>query len=298
MTENSVAFIGLGAMGLPMAARLLSAGVAVRGFDISEAARADFTAAGGHAFPSPAEAVVGSDVVVLMLPDSTVVEAVMSQIRGSLKPATLVIDMSSSEPLRTRQLADDLRGREGVDLIDAPVSGGVKGARAGTLTIMVGGEPRQVDRARGLLEQLGVVKHAGPVGAGHAVKALNNLLSATHLWVTSEAILAGEKFGLDPSVLLEIINGSSGRSGSTENKWPNFILPGTFDSGFALRLMLKDMRIAADLARQVGLPSALGEAAIEHWARADQRLGPGADHTEVARCVADRNTLGQPEESD
>jgi 3-hydroxyisobutyrate dehydrogenase len=298
MTDNSVAFIGLGAMGLPMATRLLSAGVAVRGFDISEAARADFTAAGGQAFQSPDEAVVGSDVLVLMLPDSTVVEAALSQVRGNLKPTTLVIDMSSSEPLRTRQLADDLRRREGVDLIDAPVSGGVKGARAGTLTIMAGGEPAQVDRARGLLEHLGVVKHAGPVGAGHAVKALNNLLSATHLWVTSEALLAGEKFGLDPSVMLEIINGSSGRSGSTENKWPNFILPGTFDSGFALRLMLKDMRIAADLARQVGLPSALGEAAIEHWAHADQRLGPGADHTEVARCVADRSKPDQPDQSD
>ncbi|MFE9689575.1 NAD(P)-dependent oxidoreductase [Micromonospora sp. NPDC005806] len=297
MPDNSVAFIGLGAMGLPMAARLLSAGVTVRGFDISEAARAGLTAAGGQAFPSPDEAVVGGDVVVLMLPDSTVVEAVMAQIRGRLKPTTLVIDMSSSEPLRTRQLADDLHS-EGVDLIDAPVSGGVKGARAGTLTIMVGGEPAQVDRARGLLAHLGVVKHAGPVGAGHAVKALNNLLSATHLWVTSEAILAGEKFGLDPGVLLEIINGSSGRSGSTENKWPNFILPGTFDSGFALRLMLKDMRIAADLARQVGLPSELGEAAIEHWARADQRLGPGADHTEVARCVADRSSPDEPDRSD
>ncbi|MEQ4304649.1 NAD(P)-dependent oxidoreductase [Plantactinospora sp. B6F1] len=286
MSDRSVVFIGLGAMGLPMASRLLAAGVAVRGFDLSGTARARFTTAGGQTFPAAAEAAAGSDVVILMLPDSKAVDAVISQIRGVLEQGALVIDMSSSEPQRTRELASDLSKDDEVHLVDAPVSGGVEGARAGTLTIMVGGEPTQVERARGLLEHMGTVKHAGPVGAGHAVKALNNLLSATHLWVTSEAILAGERFGLDPRVMLEIINGSSGRSGSTENKWPNFILPGTYDSGFTLRLMLKDMRIAADLARQVGLASTLGEAAIEHWARADRQLGPAADHTEVARCVA------------
>ena len=283
--SDTVAFIGLGAMGAPMAGRLLAAGITVRGFDISETARANFAAGGGQVFPSAEEAVAGSDVVILMLPDSAVVSSVLSQIRGALKQGALVIDMSSSEPQRTRELAAELADR--AELIDAPVSGGVKGARAGTLTIMVGGEPAQVERARGILEHMGTVKHAGPVGAGHAVKALNNLLSATHLWVTSEAILAGERFGLDPRVMLEIINASSGRSGSTENKWPNFILPGTFDSGFSLRLMFKDMRIAADLARQVGLPSRLGEAAIELWARAAEALSPTADHTEIARWIAD-----------
>ena len=154
-------------------------------------------------------------------------------------------------------------------MIDAPVSGGVSGAETGRLTVMVGGA-RQTDlvAARPLLEELGRPVHAGPVGAGHAVKALNNLLSATHLWVTSEAMLAGERFGIDPQVMLSVFNSSSGRSGSTENKWPNFILPGTFNSGFGLRLMLKDMGIAVQLVDQVGGPSALGHQCVP-------TVGPG-----------------------
>jgi 3-hydroxyisobutyrate dehydrogenase len=133
---------------------------------------------------------------------------------------------------------------------------------------------------------MGRVVHAGPLGSGDAVKALNNLLSATHLWVTSEAMLVGERFGIDPEVMLSVFNGSSGRSGSTDNKWPNFILPGTYDSGFALRLMLKDMRIATDLARSTGLPSRLGEDAVRLWAEAAGELPASADHTEVARYLA------------
>ncbi|WP_396659484.1 NAD-binding protein [Microbacterium sp.] len=132
------------------------------------------------------------------------------------------------------------------------------------------------------------VIHVGPVGAGHAMKALNNLLSATHLWITSEAMIAGERFGLDPQTMLAVFNGSSGRSGSTENKWPNFILPGRYDSGFGLRLMLKDMRIAVALAEQVGVPSRLGADTVDLWAEAAADLGEHADHTEVAKWVHDR----------
>jgi 3-hydroxyisobutyrate dehydrogenase len=151
----------------------------------------------------------------------------------------------------------------------------------------VGGPADDVAAARPWLECLGRVVHAGPIGAGDAVKALNNLLSAVHLWVTSEAMLVGQRFGIDPDVLLEVFNSSSGRSGSTENKWPNFIRPGSFDSGFALRLMLKDMQIATRLARECGLPSRLGEAAVGLWDEAASSLDPAADHTEVARYLAE-----------
>jgi 3-hydroxyisobutyrate dehydrogenase len=192
--------------------------------------------------------------------------------------------MSSSEPLRTRELAAELKER-GVTLVDAPVSGGVTRARAGTLTIMTGGDPADLARVSPVLSAMGTTTRAGDVGSGHAVKALNNLLSATHLLVTSEAVLAGEKFGLDPEVMLEIFNRSSGRSGSTENKWPDFILPGTFDSGFGLRLMLKDMGIAVGLAEQVGAPDPLGRAATELWARAAEALEAGADHTEIVNWL-------------
>jgi 3-hydroxyisobutyrate dehydrogenase len=281
-----VAFVGLGAMGTPMAVRLVAGGHVVRGFDVSEEARTRVAALGVPTVETAAKAVEGSDVVILMLPDSNVVEAVLlsEAVLAQLTPSTIVIDMSSSEPLRTRALAEALSAR-GVSLIDAPVSGGVAGATKGTLTVMVGGESTVLDHVRPVLDTFGKVVHAGPVGSGHAVKALNNLLSATHLLITSEAILAGEEFGLDPEVMLSIFNGSSGRSGSTENKWPNFILPGTFNSGFGLRLMLKDMKIAVDLAKQGGVPCELGAEAVTLWAEAAQELPPTADHTEIARWL-------------
>jgi 3-hydroxyisobutyrate dehydrogenase len=198
--------------------------------------------------------------------------------------------MSSSEPERTRQLAAFLRDR-GVALVDAPVSGGVKGAVSGKLAVMVGGTDDDVRAVEDVLTHLGTIYRAGPVGAGHAVKALNNLMSATHLLVSSEAIMAGQRFGLDPDVMLAIFNASSGRSGSTENKWPNFIVPETYNSGFGLRLMLKDMRIATGLAEQLNLPSRLGEQAVALWAQAAQALPPAADHTEIARWLRDEGEV-------
>lgn len=284
----SIGFVGLGNMGMPIVTRLIAAGYAVTGFDVAPEPRAALVAAGGRAVESVGDVVADVDALILMLPDSSIVGRVMSdpQLRSGLRAGLLVVDMGSSEPVKTRQLAADLDAM-GVGLVDAPVSGGVSGAVKGTLTIMVGGGADAVARVTPVLEHLGTVRHAGPVGSGHAIKALNNLISATHLWITSEAMLAGQRFGLQPEVMLEIINGSSGRSGSSENKWPNFILPGTFDSGFGLRLMLKDMRTATDLAAQLDVPIELGEAAVDRWARAAEGLPPTADHTEVAKWLAE-----------
>ncbi len=286
---GKLGFIGLGQMGTPMARRLVEAGLDVRGFDLADAARAQLEEAGGTAATSAADAVSGAGTVVLMLPDSKAVEAVLRapEVADVMDRGTLVIDMSSSEPDRTRQLAASLEGA-GVTLIDAPVSGGVARARTGELAIMVGGDDDAVGRAQGVLTTLGRVFRAGPVGAGHAVKALNNLMSATHLLVTSEAILTAEAFGLDPQLVLGIVNASSGRSGSTENKWPNFIVGGTYDSGFALRLMLKDMRIAAGLAHRLAVPSELTDRAVELWSEAADALSESADHTEIARWLEGR----------
>jgi 3-hydroxyisobutyrate dehydrogenase len=152
---------------------------------------------------------------------------------------------------------------------------------------MVGGADDDVTPLTETLGHLGRVVRTGDVGSGHAVKALNNLLSATHLWATSEAVVAAQRFGIPPRVFLDVLNGSSGRSGSTENKWPNFILPGTYDSGFGLRLMLKDMHIATGLAGALGAPTALGEFATERWSIAADDLPLDADHTEIARWIAD-----------
>ncbi len=289
-----VALIGLGNMGTPMARRLLASGHQVVGFDLSDDALARFVESGGTPAPSAPAAAADADVVILMLPSSKVVEAVVEDgLAAALKPRAVLVDMSSSEPLRTRVLAEKLRTERDIDLVDAPVSGGAKGAIAGKLVIMVGGSRAAVNRVESVLTAMGTPTHVGEVGSGHALKALNNLLSATHLMVTSEAMLAGSRFGLDPAVMLSVINGSSGRSGSTENKWPNFILPGTFDSGFALGLMLKDMRIATDLAEKLGTPSDLGRESVQFWAKAAEELPAGADHTEIARWlenqISDRN---------
>lgn len=281
---ETVAFIGLGHMGGPMSTRLVQAGFPVRGFDLSGPARRALADAGGTASGDLASAVRGVPVILLMLPDSGSVEAVVRSEQFVAGPGTTVVDMSSSEPTRTRALAAELADR-GLILVDAPVSGGVARARTGELTIMTGGEPAHLARVAPVLAPLGTAIRAGGVGSGHAVKALNNLLSATHLLVTCEAILAGERFGLDPETMLSIFNSSSGRSGSTENKWPNFILSGSFDSGFSLRLMLKDMRIATALADQVGVPEPLGHAATDLWAKAAEALDPAADHTEIVNWL-------------
>jgi len=174
-----------------------------------------------------------------------------------------------------------------IAVVGAPVSGGVIGAEQASLTIMAGGSAAAVDRARPALEVLGSrLVHAGTMpGAGHALKALNNLLSAVHLLATSEAMLAGQRYGLDPAVMLEAINASSGRSGSTQNKWPNYILPGTFDSGFSITFMVKDMKIALQLAEAAGTPAPLSTAAVAAWAAADAEMPAGADHTEIARWL-------------
>lgn len=285
--EESIGYVGLGNMGIPMARRLVEAGYAVLGYDVSVEARRRAAEAGVPVAASLGE-VATAGTVVLMLPSSAIVQVVVDdpEFAASVRAGSLVVDMGSSEPAATRAVAARLEAR-GVRMLDAPVSGGVGGAERGRLTIMVGGSAQDVERATPWLEVLGRPVHVGLIGSGDAVKALNNLLSAAHLWVTSEAMLVGQRFGIDPRVMLDVFNASSGRSGSTENKWPNFILPGTFDSGFALQLMLKDMRIATRLARECGLPSRLGESAVQLWDEAASGLDPAADHTEVARYLAE-----------
>ncbi|HEX7405375.1 MAG TPA: NAD-binding protein, partial [Candidatus Nanopelagicaceae bacterium] len=160
-------------------------------------------------------------------------------------------------------------------------------ATSGTLAIMVGGPTTTIQIVQPILDQLGKVTEVGPVGSGHALKALNNLLSATHLLATCEAMLVGEKFGLDKEVMLRVFNESSGRSASTENKWPNFILSEKFNSGFGLRLMLKDMNIATNLADEMGIPDRLATTATRLWGEAAQSLPATSDHTEIHRWVQD-----------
>nr|WP_228501767.1 NAD(P)-binding domain-containing protein [Nocardioides agariphilus] len=286
---DTVGIVGVGRMGAPMARRLAQGGITVRAFDPAPAATAELRGeAGVEVVDDVLDVVTGSHAVLLMLPSSDVVEAVLlgDGLLAATDATCLLVDMGSSEPARTRALSEDARKR-GVTFVDAPVSGGVRGAVAGALTIMVGGPPEVMARLLPVFELLGSnVVHAGsPVGAGHAVKALNNLLSGSHLLATSEALLAAREFGLDVPVVLDIINASSGKSGSTEVKWPRFVLPETYDSGFALRLMLKDMRAGLALEQAVGVPAPLGLAAVQAWEAAADALPAAADHTEIARWL-------------
>ena len=287
--DAAVGFIGLGRMGGPMALRLAEAGYRVRGYDVRKPARDEWAAQAPRAAAadSLAAAAEGAAAVILMLPDSSVVTDVLvgRRLLAALPAGTMVVDMSASEPWVTRELAAEA-GRHEVTLMDAPVSGGVSGAARGSLTIMAGGTSGAVRRVRALLDVLGSrITHVGDVGAGHAVKALNNLLSAAHLLATSEAMTVAARFGLDIPVVLEAINVSTGRSGSTEDTWPEFVLPGTFDSGFPLRLLLEDVRIALGMAESTGTRARLSEAAEGQWADAAAALPADADHTEVARWL-------------
>lgn len=284
---TTIGFVGLGNMGGPMVGRLVEAGYTVRGFDVSEQARTAAAEGGATAVDAVAEVAQGADGVVLMLPDSKVVEAVLlgQGLLDDIAPGTLLLDMSSSAPTETKRLSATIAER-GVRFVDAPVSGGVRGAKAGSLTIVVGGEEADVAAARPLLEVVGSrAVHVGAIGAGHALKALNNLLSAATLIATSEAIEAGRRFGLDPAVMIDAINTSSGRSYSTEHKFPDFVLPGTYDAGFNLRLMVKDIGCALELAESTGSPAAVTEVIVEQWRRAAQDLPADADHTAIAKWI-------------
>jgi 3-hydroxyisobutyrate dehydrogenase len=272
--QDAIAFIGLGRMGTPMAQRLLDSGFTVRGFDPTPAAGQDLQGGTWSRAASAAEAATGASVVVLMLPNSDVVDAVVADLRSASLPApgSTILDMSSSDPVRTRALVDQLDDpaeRFG----DAPVSGG--------------GTGEDLEKVRPVLAAVGErIVLVGSVGAGHAAKALNNLMSAAHLLASSEAMLAARAFGLDVTEVLEAVNGSSGRSVSTELKWPKFIVPETYDSGFAMQLLVKDVRIARRLGEAVGQPMRFADRALEMWDAALSDLGEGADHTEIARWVA------------
>ncbi len=288
MARMTVGVIGLGAMGAPMAARIAGAGYAVRLYD-SAADRLDAAAeaTGGVRAQGPADAATGAGLVITMLPTGAdVAHAALGQ--GGIADGLgggVVIDMSSSEPSGTVELAAALSGR-GVEMIDAPVSGGRAGAMAGTLTIMAGGEAAVIERCRPVLEAMGRrIVHTGAIGSGHALKSLNNTISAAGFLIAAEAFLVGRRFGLAPDVMAEVVNSATGMNHATLNKMARFVFSRGFDSGFPLDLMLKDLEIALGLARDTGTPTPFAALNREIWAQARHNLEPGRDHTEIVRWL-------------
>jgi 3-hydroxyisobutyrate dehydrogenase len=287
----SVCVIGLGQMGIPIAKRLIGAGFDVRGVDSSAEARGRLEELGGRAVVHPTDGSAGADCVITLLPNGRIVRQVllgeMGVFSGS-SPDLLVIDMSSSAPSDTTSLGKDLDGL-GVQIVDAPVSGGVKRADSGSLTVMLGGAADACERAVPVLTPLASAIHrTGALGTGHAMKAINNFVSACGTVAAMEALLIGEGFGMDPQKVVDVLNGSSGRNNATEVKMKQFVLSGSFASGFATGLMAKDVAIAADLANSLNLSLSTPQAMANLWRSAADALGERSDHTEMMRFLKDR----------
>jgi 3-hydroxyisobutyrate dehydrogenase len=283
---TAVGFIGLGRMGAPMAARLAAAGHQLTVLDASADAMARFLADHPAAqAATPRELASACEILVTMLPTSAVVAEVLAGPDGALaglRPGALVIEMSSGVPATTQALAADVGGAGGV-LIDAPVSGGVARALTGELAIMVGGPPEAVARAEPILRAMGTsILPTGAVGTAHAMKALNNLVSAAGFLVSVEALLIGKRFGLDPAVMVDVLNASTGMNNSTQKKLKPFVLSRAFNSGFGLDLMVKDLSIALGLAKDGAVSAPLSSLTRELWAAA-LAMDVGPDHTDAAR---------------
>lgn len=279
-----IGFIGIGKMGAPMALRLAGAGHQVLAYDASQQALTGIAGnAGIIAAPTLADAVDQAEVVITMLPNGQIVRAVADQIAPLMTPGAVLVDMSTSYPLETTALRESLPATIG--MVDAPVSGGVWRAELGTLTIIAGGEADVLDRIDPALSAMGDVARTGPLGSGHAMKLLNNYLSAAGLAAASEAVLIGRKFGLDPDVMADIFNGSTGMNNATKVKLKQHINNGAFASGFTMGLMAKDLTLAKALAGDMG-EDAAGLAAMQAlFAKAAEELGDGADHTEVIKVL-------------
>lgn len=275
-------------MGLPMAGHLQAAGFRVRGYDTSPDARASFAVKGGEVVARMADALAGAECILTMLPNGRIVQDAL--LRGSsgldtAAPGALVLEMSSSAPAETRALALGLPA--GMRLVDAPVSGGVRRAIEGSLAVMAGGDDADLDRAMPVLEPMAAkVFRCGPVGAGHAVKAINNFVSGAGLIASVEAIYLARAFGLDPATVTDVLNASTGKNNTTEVKLKPFILSRTFDSGFALGLMAKDIHTAATLARDLDLDLSFLAQTAALWEAAAASLGGAVDHTRIADFLA------------
>lgn len=297
MTSSPIGFVGLGNMGVPMVRCLARAGRAVAAFDvrpgIAAALAADAATLGKvKAMASLEELARAASIIITMLPDSKVVRAVVlgpddkGGLAAHLAKGSVIVDMSSSYPLDTRALAADVASR-GIAVVDAPVSGGVGKAVTGTLAIMAGGDAAVLDEVSPVLAAMGEVHRTGPLGSGHAIKALNNYVSAAGLIATCEALNVAEKFGLDPKTVVGVINASTGRNNTTENKAERYLIPRSFTSGFALALMEKDVSMARSLAADLGMePQELGFVS-DYLSRALAVLGKAADHTAVMQLAGE-----------
>ena len=279
MKIKNIGFIGLGAMGSVMAPLIVKSGCNVLGYDI----KAKIDKSSGVQQVEDINDFNGLDVIIFMLPNGRIVsEMAIKLLEMNLK--SVFIDMSSSDPRETQELGKKLKNK-GVKFLDAPVSGGVARAITGDLMIMAGGDEKLLEEVSDLLSVMGKVQFAGPLGSGHAIKALNNYVSAAGLISSFEALATARSFGIEPENFLKIINGATGKNNTTEVKLDKFVISEKFNSGFALDLMVKDVTIANSLIKDISSNKPLSNDVLSHLSEALRTLEGNPDHTEVYKVI-------------
>ena len=289
----AIGFIGLGVMGAPMAGHLARAGHPLTLLDANADTARDLAATlGAKAASTPAEVAARSDIVITMLPNGSVVQQVALGEQGllqGLRPGALLLDTSSSEPWLTQATGAALAA-VGVTMVDAPVSGAAWGAAEANLVFMVGGDAADLARVRPLFDLMGrAVFHLGGLGAGHAMKCLNNLITAMTFSATAEGLVIGKRYGLDPAAMVDVLNESTGMSWISQNHIAQRVLSRSFDDPFKLELMLKDVAIANTLARETGSSVPIAGLGQQLWQAAARAAGPGASVSELVRWVEQQN---------
>jgi 3-hydroxyisobutyrate dehydrogenase-like beta-hydroxyacid dehydrogenase len=287
MRSSSLGFIGLGMMGRPMATRLLEAGHALVVYDTNPVAVQSLAAKGAVAAGSAAEVANGVSIVFASLPTPDAVRSVAIGSEGASSGSAIrvFVDLSTTGPRVSREVAEALAKR-GVELVDAPFSGGPHGAAAGTLAVMAAAPQAIFREVEALLKIFGKVFHVGEAaGLAQTMKLVNNLMSVAAIAITSEAMVTGVKAGLDPSLMIDIFNVSSGRNSSTEDKFPRAVLTGKFDFGFPTGLSMKDIGLCLREAESMGVPTPVGSAVYQMLAVTSSMFGPDSDFTSICRTV-------------
>lgn len=287
MSSATLGFVGVGKMGSPMTARLINAGFKVCVYDASRDAMSAMEKLGAQAAGSAAAVASAVDTVFLSLPNPQIVQSVALGAGGIIEGNKVqrVIDFSTIGPRAAKAVADGLAAKN-ISYIDAPVSGGLKGAREGTLAIMVACAKPVYTAAEDLLRNFGKVFHLGEIpGQAQTMKLANNLLAGAAIALTSEAMVMGVKAGLDPKVMLDVLNTSTGRNSATQDKFPRSVLPGTFDFGFTTGLSYKDVSLCIDEAEALGVPMVVGSTVRQMLAVTKALYGADSDFTSMCRVV-------------
>lgn len=287
MAAGAVGFVGVGRMGGPMASHLLEAGHELIAFDLDRAALDAIVAKGARRAASVVEVASAAETVFLSLPTPDIVRDVAAGEGGVARGNRVrtVVDLSTTGPRVASAIAAELSKEERV-FVDAPVSGGIAGARAGTLAVMVSCPRATLAEVEPMLQRFGRVFYCGEKpGLAQTMKLCNNMLSAAALAATAEAMAMGVKAGLDAGLMLDVINSGSGRNTATQDKFPRAVLPGTFDFGFATGLLLKDVRLCVEEAQAMAVPMFVGAAVCQILAATNATFGAGSDFTNVARLL-------------